>query len=202
MFAATIGTAMVACDDDNDSVEVSGISLDQQTLDLTVGDKQQLTATVTPENADDKTVVWTSDNNDVVTVDEGMVEAVAAGEAIVTAAAGGKTATCTVTVKSATVEVDVSLDQETLNLTVGETQQLTATVTPENADDKTVEWTSDKPEVVTVNEEGVVTAVAAGEAVVTATVGGKTATCTVTVIFPPRRLRSIDKDDQNPRSPK
>lgn len=193
---------MVACDDDNDSVEVSGISLDQQTLDLTVGDKQQLTATVTPENADDKTVVWTSDNNDVVTVDEGMVEAVAAGEAIVTAAAGGKTATCTVTVKSATVEVDVSLDQETLNLTVGETQQLTATVTPENADDKTVEWTSDKPEVVTVNEEGVVTAVAAGEAVVTATVGGKTATCTVTVIFPPRRLRSIDKDDQNPRSPK
>ena len=183
MFAATIGTAMVACDDDNDSVEVSGISLDQQTLDLTVGDKQQLTATVTPENADDKTVVWLSNNTEVVTVDKGMVEAVAAGEAIVTAAAGGKTATCTVTVKSATV--DVSLDQETLNLTVGETQQLTATVTPENADDKTVEWTSDKPEVVTVNDEGVVTAVAAGEAVVTATIGGKTATCTVTVIFPP-----------------
>ena len=185
MFAATIGTAMIACDDDNDSVEVSGISLDQQTLDLTVGDKQQLTATVTPENADDKTVVWLSNNTEVVTVDKGMVEAVAAGEAIVTAAAGGKTATCTVTVKSATVEVsDVSLDQETLNLTVGETQQLTATVTPEDADDKTVTWTSDNNDVVTVNDEGVVTAVAAGEAVVTAAAGGKTATCTVTVIFP------------------
>ena len=184
MLAATIGTAMVACDDDNDSVEVSGISLDKETLDLTVGDTQQLTATVMPENADDKTVVWTSDKPEVVTVnDEGMVEAVAAGEAVVTATtANGKTATCTVTVKSATVEVSgISLDKETLNLTVGETQQLTATVTPEDADDKTVVWTSDKPEVATVNDEGVVTAVAAGEAVVTAAAGEKTATCTVTV---------------------
>lgn len=189
MLAATIGTAMVACDDDNDSVEVSGISLDKETLDLTVGDTQQLTATVMPENADDKTVVWTSDNTDVVTVDveKGVVTAVAAGEAVVTATtANGKTATCTVTVKSATVEVSgISLDKETLNLTVGETQQLTASVTPENADDKTVTWTSDKPEVVTVDAEGVVTAVAVGEAVVTATAGEKTATCKVTVIIPP-----------------
>ena len=188
IFAATIGTAMVACDDDNDSVEVSGISLDKDTLNLTVGDTLRLTATVMPENADDKTVVWTNDKPEVVRVnDEGMITAVAAGEAVVTATtANGKTATCMVTVKPATVEVSgISLDKKTVDLTVGDTLQLTATVMPEDADDKTVEWTSDKPEVVRVND-GLVEAVAAGEAVVTATTAnGKTDTCTVTVIFPP-----------------
>ena len=197
MFAATIGTAMVACDDDNDSVEVSGISLDKETVDLTVGDTLQLTATVTPENADNKTVVWTSDNTDVVTVDveKGVVTAVAAGEAVVTAAtANGKTATCKVTVKPATVEVSgISLDKKTVDLTVGDTLQLTATVTPENADDKTVTWTSDKPEVVTVNDEGMVTALAAGEAVVTAAAGGKTDTCKVTVMYPPVNPEALIK---------
>ena len=134
LLAATIGTAMVACDDDNDSVEVSGISLDKETLDLTVGETQQLTATVMPENADDKTVVWTSDKPEVATVnDEGMVEAVAAGEAVVTATtANGKTATCTVTVKSATAVKTIKIpgDMEgfytQIDLTRGEDGKVTA----------------------------------------------------------------------------
>ena len=102
-LAAVIGAATVACNDDdnggNDDVKVSAVSLDKQTLEMTVGDKEQLTATVTPDNADDKTVAWTSDKTEFVTVDaNGLVTAVAAGEATVTATAGGKTATCTVTV--------------------------------------------------------------------------------------------------------
>lgn len=137
MLAATIGTAMVACDDDNDKVEVSGISLDKETLDLVVDETQQLTATVTPEDADDKTVVWTSDNTDVVTVnEEGVVTAVAAGEAVVTAAAGEKTATCTVTVtesvKPATAVKTIKIpgDMEgfytQIDLTRGEDGKVTA----------------------------------------------------------------------------
>lgn len=112
LIAAAIGTAAVACSDDdnadstgssdnggNGSVKVEAISLDNEHLELTVGDTQQLTATVTPDNAEEKSVTWTSDKPEFVTVDNtGMVTAVAAGEAAVTAAAGGKSATCVVTV--------------------------------------------------------------------------------------------------------
>lgn len=102
-LAAAIGTVSVACsDDDNEApagVAVTSVTLDKQILEMTVGDKQQLTATVAPDNADDKTVVWSSDAPEIVEVDaNGLVTAIAAGEATVTAAASGKVATCKVTV--------------------------------------------------------------------------------------------------------
>ncbi len=90
----------------------------------------------------------------------------------------------TLTVTAATVSVTgVSLDKTELSLTVGGTETLTATVAPDNATDKTVTWTSSDSAVATVDQNGVVTAVARGTAVITATTadGGKTASCTVTV---------------------
>ena len=77
----------------------------------------------------------------------------------------------------------VSLDTTALDLTVGDTQTLTATITPDDANNKNVSWSSDKPSVATVDENGKVTAVAAGTANITVkTVDGeKTAVCTVTV---------------------
>ncbi len=109
------------------------------------------------------------------------MKAVAAGTADVTAAADGKSATCKVTVKAAEVKVDsVTLDKTALNLEVGKTEILTATVKPETATDKTVTWKSSNDKVATV-DNGKVTAVAAGTADVTATAGGKSATCKVTV---------------------
>ena len=164
---------------------VTSVALDKTTLALTVGDAAvQLTATVAPEDATDKTVTWSSDKESVATVDAtGKVTAVAAGEATITAKAGDKTATCKVTVTAATVAVtSVALDKTTLALTVGDAAvQLTATVAPDNATDKTVTWCSDKTSVATVDATGKVTAVAEGTATITAKAGDKTATCTVTV---------------------
>ena len=169
------------------AVNVTEVTLDKTELTLTEGGTETLTATVRPDNADNKKVTWSSDKTDVATVGgDGRVTAVKAGEAVVTVTTedGGKTATCKVTVKAKTVSVtEVTLDKTELTLTEGETETLTATVRPDNADNRKVAWSSDKTEIATVDGAGRVTAVKAGEAVVTVTTedGGKTATCKVTV---------------------
>ena len=169
------------------AVNVTEVTLDRTELTLTEGETETLTATVKPDNADNRKVAWSSDKTDVATVDgAGKVTAVKPGEAVVTVTTedGGKTATCKVTVKAKAVNVtEVTLDKTELTLTEGETETLTATVKPDNADNRKVTWSSDKTEVATVDGAGRVTAVKAGEAVVTVTTedGGKTATCKVTV---------------------
>ena len=168
-------------------VKVTGVTLDQSTLALTVGgEAKTLTATVSPDNATNKAVTWTSDKPAVATVADGKVTPVGAGTATITVTTvdGDKTATCVVTVNAGTIAVTgVTLDQSTLALTVGgEAKTLTATVSPDNATNKAVTWTSDKPAVATV-ADGKVTPVGAGTATITVTTvdGGKTATCVVTV---------------------
>ena len=169
------------------AVNVTEVTLDKTELTLTEGETETLTATVRPDNADNRKVTWSSDKTDVATVDgAGKVTAVKAGEAVVTVTTedGGKTATCKVTVKAKAVSVtEVTLDRAELTLTEGETETLTATVRPDNADNRKVTWSSDKTEIATVDGAGRVTAVKAGEAVVTVTTedGGRTATCAVTV---------------------
>ena len=84
------------------TMPVSGVALDKTSAELQVGKTLTLTATVTPDNATDKAVAWTSSNDAVATVDaNGVVTAKAEGTATIIATAGGKTATCTVTVKAA-----------------------------------------------------------------------------------------------------
>ena len=169
------------------AVNVTEVTLDKTELTLTEGETETLTATVRPDNADNRKVTWSSDKTEIATVDgAGRVTAVKAGEAVITVTTedGGKTATCKVTVKAKAVNVtEVSLDKTELTLTEGEAETLTATVKPDNADNKKVKWSSDKTEIATVGGDGRVTAVKAGEAVVTVTTedGGKTATCKVTV---------------------
>ena len=169
------------------AVNVTDVTLDKTELTLTEGETETLTATVKPDNADNKKVTWSSDKTEVATVDgAGKVTAVKAGEAVVTVTTedGGRTATCAVTVKAKTVSVtEVTLDRAELTLTEGETETLTATVRPDNANNRKVTWSSDKTEVATVDGASKVTAVKAGEAVVTVMTedGGKTASCKVTV---------------------
>lgn len=178
-FAAILTVGLAACGDG--TVAVESVTLDQNTLSLEVGKTETLTATVAPDDATDKTVKWTTDDAEVATVEDGTVTAVAVGEAVITATAGDKTATCSVTVTPAVVAADgITLNVSALSLEVGETGTLTATVTPDNATDKTVTWTTDNAEVATV-ENGTVTAVAVGEAVITAKAGDKSATCSVVV---------------------
>ena len=169
------------------TVSVTEVTMDKTELTLTEGETETLTATVRPDNADNRKVTWSSDKTEIATVDgAGKVTAVKAGEAVVTVTTedGGKTASCKVTVKAKAVNVtEVTLDRTELTLTEGETETLTATVKPDNADNRKVTWSSDKTEIATVDGAGKVTAVKAGEAVVTVTTedGGKTATCKVTV---------------------
>lgn len=163
------------------------ITLDPRNIYLNVKESKQLTATIKPSNAD-QTVKWTSDDESVATVDQnGVVTAVGGGSTTINAEAPGagiEPAFCSVTVKAATVPVTgVTLNNSTLELTAGDTFTLKATVAPENASNKDVTWESNNTAAATVDSEGKVTAVAAGEATITVTTtdGSFTADCKVTV---------------------
>ena len=177
-------------------VAVESITLDKSSLELTEGETATLVATVKPDNATNKTVTWSSSNASVASVDaNGTVTAVAEGTATITAKAGDKTATCTVTVKKSVVAVEsVTLDITSTILNIGETLTLTATVKPDDATDKTVTWSSSNSSVATVDANGKVTAVAQGTAIVTAKAGDKTATCTVIVMKTDIPVESITLD--------
>ena len=100
IIAALAVLSMVACGPKDDPViAVTGITLSQTSISLEVGGKVSLTATVSPSDATDKTVTWTSSDPSVVSVENGLVKAVSPGYAIVTATAGGKSARCEVTVQ-------------------------------------------------------------------------------------------------------
>ena len=168
-------------------IAITGISLNKSTTSLTEGESETLTATITPSNATgDKTVKWSSSNEAVAAVDSnGKVTAKKAGTAVITAtSSNGKTAGCTVTVKQKEIAITgISLNKSTTSLTEGESETLTATITPSNATgDKTVKWSSSNEAVAAVDSNGKVTAKKAGTAVITATSSnGKSASCTVTV---------------------
>lgn len=178
-------------------VAVESVTLDQPSLDLFIGDTRTLTATVLPDDADDKTVVWSSSDKAVASVENGTVTALADGTAVITAKAGEKSATCSVTVTKKPVPVEsVVLDRTSVELKIGESTTLTATVLPADADDKAVSWTSSDASVVTV-ADGVLTGVKAGTAVITVTASGKTATCEVKV-YDPSYTGGGDSEDMDP----
>ena len=182
-------------DEGEEEVAVTGVSLSQTTAELTEGETLTLIAVVLPENATNTAVAWASSNTDVATVADGLVNAVAAGTATITATTqdGGKTASCAVTVTTAYVAVTgITLNLTNAELIVGDTLRLTATVLPENATYKNdVVWEVrdelndyfSSPVVVRVSDDGLVTAVGDGTAtVVVRTVENNfEATCTVTV---------------------
>ena len=163
-------------------IEATAVTLSKTEMELLIGAKEQLTATVSPDNATNKTVVWTSSDNNIATVDEnGNVTAVAIGSATITASCGNVKAECKVTVLPIEVEA-VSLNKTEMELLIGAKEQLTATVSPDNATDKTVVWTSSDSNIATVDENGNVTAVAIGSATITASCGNVKAECKVTVL--------------------
>lgn len=164
------------------AIQITSVTLDKETLTFTMGDAaQELVPTIEPADASVKTVTWTSDKSTVATVANGVVTPVGVGTCTITATAGTKTATCTVTVNPKAV-TGVSLDKTTLEVGVGGSGVLTATIEPTDATDKSVSWSSDNTSVATVTD-GIVSGVAAGTATITVTTtdGSKTATCEVTV---------------------
>lgn len=182
------------------AVPVQSISLNNKEMTLSINETQPLRVIFNPvESADGATVEWGSHNKSVATVDdEGNVTGVGPGtatiEAYVTSFGKPLSATCTVTV-SYTAVASVTLDKNSMSMHPRETAQLTAKITPENASDKTVFWTSDRPDLATVDATGKVTAVKAGTARITATTqdGGKTASCSVSITNIPVESVRIDK---------
>ncbi len=175
-----------------EDVKVSGVELDKSSLTLNVGDEKSLGVTVSPSNASDKSLVWTSSDSSVVSVDSnGRVTAKKAGIATITVKTndGGFTDTVKVTVEKEEVEVPevnvtgVTLNKSTLNLNVGGSSKLTATVKPSNATNKGVTWSSSDKSIATVDANGKVTAKKAGTVTITVTTkdGKYTAECTVKV---------------------
>lgn len=164
---------------------VNSISLNKETTELWVNETEKLTVTYDPQDATTQSVTWSSSDNSVATVTpDGTITAVGKGTATITAkTSNAKEDKCEVIVKQPVT--GISLNKNTLELEKGETETLTATVLPGNADgDKTVTWSSSAESVATV-ENGVVTAVGKGSATITAkTANGIEAKCSVTVGVP------------------
>ena len=156
---------------DTPSYPVTDVTLSQDKADLTkVGETLQLTATVKPSYADNKTITWKSSDEKVATVDkDGKVTAVANGTATITAtsADGKHSATAAITVKIAPEKLTLTAENKILTK-VGETLQITAKIEPDNAYDKLI-WKSSDERVTTVDVDGKVTAAGNGKAIITAT---------------------------------
>ena len=176
------------------NIPVNSITLNTNALSLDISNRNaltgNLTATVSPSNATNKNVVWTSNNTSVATVSGGAVRAVGKGIATITCSAadgGGAAATCQVTVNQSVNSI--TLNRSTLKMCregVGSRVRLQATCLPASAD---LTWTSSNENVVTVTQNGVLSAVGTGTATVTVVAGiGPSASCEVTVVSGMKRL--------------
>ena len=173
----------------NPVVKVTKVTLNKTTASVVKGKTLTLTATVTPTNATNKKVTWKSSNTKIATVDSnGKVTAKAAGTATITCTAAdgsGKSAACKITVKNPPVKVTkLKINKTSVDLLKGKTVQLKVTVTPSNATNKAVTWTSSNKKIATVTSNGLVKAVRTGTVTITAKAkdgSGKKVTCKINV---------------------
>lgn len=162
-------------------IAVKKVQITTSAKSIYIGKILKLTAKVTPSNATHSKVTWKSSNSAVATVtSRGTVLGKKAGSCIITATAGSKKATYKVTVKSIPVS-SVSLNRRSATITVGDSVRVSATVSPSNATNKTIRYSSSNSSVATVSSKGVVTGKAAGTCTITVSAGGKKATCMIKV---------------------
>lgn len=185
---ASLQNRITALENQQDTtVSVQGVTLSTNTLSMKVGGTTTLTANIRPSNATNKNVTWSS-NSAVASVSNGLVTANSVGQATirVTTEDGNYSDTCIVTVSETTTTTSVTgvtLNNDTLTMNkIGGTQTLGYTITPSNATNQNVTWSTSVPTVASINN-GIVTANANGTTVITirTTDGGYTDTCTVTV---------------------
>ena len=187
---------------DNENVKVTGVSLDKTSAELKINESLGLKASISPADATNKDVTWATSDEKIAKVDEnGKVTAVGAGKVTITVTTkdGGFKATCEVTVRNEEVPVvkvtGVSLDKILAELKINESVELKATISPADATNKEVTWTSSDEKIAKVDANGKVTAVGAGKATITVTTkdGNFKATCEVVV--------KDDKDDNGTTNP-
>jgi hypothetical protein len=187
VIIAAAAAAVLLMNNGNDGgkdVGVTGVKLDPS-AGVVVGETISLKAEVLPSNATNKNVSWATSDASVATVNGGTVKGISIGTADITATTenGGYKATCKVTVTDQEIKITgIALDKTSVSLTPGETENLTAILTPSNATDRNITWTTSNASVATVSG-GVVKAVAEGDAIITAAAnsGSLKATCSVSV---------------------
>lgn len=183
----------------NIEVPITDITLDHTDVQITIGETISIKAIITPSDATNQTVTWETSNESVATVEESAkndsinvkVTGVAHGTAtIICKAADGQIRMCTVYVKQPVTGITLD-SQETITIRKGQSIYLNATILPYNADDKTVVWSSSRPEYCTVDQYGMITGIEPTgenyEAVITVTSNDNPeifATCRVKVIQP------------------
>ena len=172
------------------SISFNGVA-DEATINL--GATETLQVVYNPEDTtDDKTVTWNSTNTDAVTVDNGVVTAVGEGSSTVTATVGEKVATINYTVRIPLESITINGDE---TLSKNEEKTLTVTYNPTNTtDNKTVDWESSNPEIVSIDSTGKITGKKGGTAKITATVGNVKAEKEVKVVVPIESV-SLSGDD-------
>ena len=164
---------------------VTGVKVSKSTLTMVVGDEVKIKATVKPEDATDKTVIWSTSKSTVAKVNNGKITAKARGIAIITAITkdGSYKATCKVMVNRGIKVTGITLDKTSIKLKKGTATIITPTIKPSNATNKEVTWSSSNKDVAGVNAKGKVSAYAPGTATITCTTnnGSYKATCKITV---------------------
>ena len=195
----------IVTDTSDIDIPVTGIHLNQPTLQLPIHSTATLIATVIPADATNQTIRWTSSNTSIATItSSGIVTGIADGSATITVTNQQFTATCLVTVIIPTVPVtSVTVSPSTISLGLKQFTTLTAIILPTNATDKTLTWTSSNPSVVSIglvsytnpklipsidSNSTIITATDSGQATITATCGSIQATSVITVI---PRINSI-----------
>ena len=168
-------------------IPVNTVTFDRTNATVRTGEHILLHAAIAPTNATDRTLTWASSDDNIARVDNnGRVTGVRAGTATITATApNGRFARATIRVENLVQVNSVRIDPPNATIPIGETRDLTATVLPSNATDRSVTWSSNNPHVAQVNQNGRVTAVNEGTATITATThNGRTHTAAITVTRP------------------
>ncbi|MEE0864278.1 MAG: Ig-like domain-containing protein [Alistipes sp.] len=185
MLFALCSILFAACDKENDPINtpepiaVESVVVTPASCELAVAEEMTLSVEVLPADAE-YTLEWISTNSDIIAVEDGTIRGVAPGTAIIMAKAGDKTGNCTVTVVGTPVE-SITLNYHELELEEGGAFTLSATIAPEDADNKSIQWSSSAPDIVKVNGAGNLTALRPGLAVITAKAGNCTDECAVRV---------------------
>ena len=184
----------------SNSVPVTSVTLDHSSLSIEKGHTASLSATVCPDNATNKNVNWTSSNNAIATVCDGVVTAVAKGSARITATAAdgsGKSDYCSVNVTSDVLVSSITVVAPSKNMTVGDSAYFTASVLPINATKKSVCWSSENSDIASVNpDSGLVYAKAPGTTTIYATAcdGSGIEDCCQITVTPRIMITSIEVD--------
>ena len=190
---AALAIALIAFIAIGGQQKVEDIHLNAATLDLVVGDNYQLEANIEPE-IEEAIIEWESNNEEVITVQDGLLVAHKSGSADVTASCESVNAVCTVTVTNPVQKV--ALSQNSVTIVEGETLELKAMIEPADADDTVIIWTSSDENIAAVNS-GVVTAVSVGDAIITAECGELKSECTVSVVSKVISVEKVSLDKTN-----